>query len=183
VPEPPSLAERERTLELLNAELSQRLAMHSSVSGGIDTKATFFIGFAALGLQLLLSQNRAPPWDDFAFAFFIFAIAAGVFCVSLREYKVVPEPMEMETFYNSHITGAGATPNLREQVLAKLTAIKRVAIEDNKKRDKSKVRWWWALVVAFGLAVTFSLISLTEAPDGHGQRHTGSRSAGIAADR
>jgi hypothetical protein len=172
-----SWREREHTLELINAEFNQRLTLHAAVASGIDTKATFVLGFAAIGLQLLLGTSRADPWDAFAFGFFGLSIVAGIACIAIREYKVVPEPAEMNLLYQRYL--ADGSPNLRELVLGQLVGTKEVAITKNKRRDKGKVRLWWVTVIAFGIAVAFALASVTEAPDAHAgsgtHRHSTSR--------
>jgi hypothetical protein len=146
------------------------------MAAGIDAKATFLLGFSAIGVQILLSQDRAAPWSTIAFVLFAIAIVAGGGSIMLREYKIVPNPREINEYYASQVALTTSAPNLRENVLAKLVGTKQVAIVANRDRDKSKVRFWWATVVAFVLAIAMSVIAVTEAPDetrpGHGGAHT-----------
>jgi hypothetical protein len=95
-----------------------------------------------------------------AFVFFFAAIAAGIACVAIRKYKVVPEAEPIESYYNAYLASSDPASNLRENVLARLVGTKREAIVENNKRDRRKVWSWWTMVVAFGLAVLFSLISI-----------------------
>jgi hypothetical protein len=165
----PQQAERERVLELINNEFNNRIQQQATAGAAIDTKTTLIVGFTVVATQILLTQNRAEPWSGLAFGFFGVAFIAGVLVVRLRKYKTVPNPSEIMDYFNAN--SANGPANLREHVLAKLVGTKVGAIAKNGNIDRRKAYGWWAMVVAFFIAVVLSIVSVVEAPSGQQQRH------------
>src|SRR5439155_16872092 len=136
----PSQAERERTLELLNAELSQRLSLQVSSSERVDVKAVVLLGFIVTATQLLLTRSDNWFWNYVALVPYAAAFVAGLAALRLRTFKTVPEPARVVEVYRAGV--ASSTPNLYEHMLAVLVGTRNDAFRDNWKVDRDKVRAW-----------------------------------------
>ncbi len=176
----PSQGERERTLELINEEFNRRIDQQTATGAAIDTKSTLVVGFVVVGVQVFLGQSRSQPWSTLAFVAFFAAFLAGVGAIALRKYDTVPNPPVVMAYLNANLTN-GPT-NLREHVLALLAGTKVTAVQRNTAKDTRKSQFWWTTVVALGLAIVFSLVSVLEASGGSGQsRQCGHDAHGIPA--
>ena len=182
----PSVAERERSLELINDEFDKRINQQAAAGAAIDSKATLVVGFTVVAIQISLGLDRAEPWSALAFAAFAIAFVFGLAAIALRKYRTVPRPAAVVAYYQTS-AGVNGPENLREHLLSKLVGTKVDAIRWNGERDRWKVKAWWVAVVAFGLAVVLSAVSVLEAPNakqqqrGRGQRTPSSTPSSTAA--
>lgn len=144
-------SEVERTLELLNDEVSDRLGRHRASTERIDTKALVVLGFTTTAAQFLASHSSvvwltAPAYVIFAFAFF-----QGFRAYLPRDFYEVPEPPALVKSWS------GRT---RVEVLGALVGTKAHAFTENEKTAKLKVRYFRRSVVALVIALIVSSVSL-----------------------
>lgn len=148
---PPTTEEREHALELLNDEFTRRIEQQLASGNAVDTKATFLMGAAALGAQLLLTTDHSDLLAGVALAFFAIAFGAGVWCIRLRVWNTPPDPRTAADYYGEN--AFAETAFLRERILGNLVVVKKNAIIKNQAFDKEKSRAWNALLVALALGV------------------------------
>lgn len=149
-------AERERTLELINTELEQRLQTQFMVGDRIDTKATLLVGFVATATTLVLTQPHDNTWLVIALVAYAVAFAAGIATIALRTYSAVPKAEWLRRSYDSLVRAREV--NVRRELLGRLVALRVEAMTRNSTVDKRKARAWWVGLIALAIAVPFSVI-------------------------
>ncbi|WP_233436171.1 hypothetical protein [Streptomyces anulatus] len=138
------------TLELLNNEVTSRLARQSESLAKIDTKAVFLIGFAATAAQFLATHQRHEVLAYCAFAAYAIALVTGVLTFRVAEHKdLEPRPM-----LAAHV----GSPKGR--VMAELAASRAVIFEKNKERHEEKVRYWAVSLWSLGAGLCLSTVAL-----------------------
>lgn len=148
------------TLDLINSELTGRLARQSAAGAQVDTKAALVAGVAATATQFL--ATRPHPHGGLAFtAYVAYALAflAAVGSYALTRYQDVPDPRGLVR------ERAGGT---KAQTLAHLVATRVKVFESNAGKHARKVFLWWVSVglLVLGLALSAAAIVQT---DHHGR--------------
>lgn len=162
-------AERERALELINTELEQRLQTQFMVGDRIDTKATLLLGFVATATTFVLTQPYHNTWLVIALVAYAVAFAAGIATIALRTYSAVPKAEWLRRSYDSLVRAREV--NVRRKLLGGLVGLRVEAVTRNSTVDKRKKGAWWVGLIALGIAVPLSVISLA-AEDGNDDRAT-----------
>jgi hypothetical protein len=93
------LSGQAETLDLINTELTGRLARQTESGSKIDTKAIFLAGFAATATQFLATRHPQPLLATLAFAAYGVAIVSGTLTQALTKYGDVPRPRILLTQY------------------------------------------------------------------------------------
>lgn len=151
-PARPGLEDSVATLELINAEISGRLARQAASGTQIDTKAALLAGVAATATQFLAS--RTGPHPIFAMGAYIayacaFLTAVGAYV--LARYEDVPDPRQLIR-HCVHLTKA--------ETLAQLAATRTWAFEANRRKHLHKVVFWWISVASLTVGLALSAIAL-----------------------
>lgn len=153
---PPSLdPEQGETLELINDEISGRLARLDAAGSQVDTKAAFVAGVASTAATFLAGRkdpSPAEPWAQLAYIAFAASFVLAVLAYALTRYETAPDPRRLfGEFYTA----------TKVDALAGLAATKVAVFEANAKKHKKKVKlWWWSVgALAVGLALSVWAIS------------------------
>jgi hypothetical protein len=165
------------TLELINNEMSARLARQLDAGAKVDTKAAVVAGFAATATQFLAIRHdyRLIP-AILAFAAYAVAFLAGVWALAVTTYEDVPEPRALVDRY---------AERPKVTALASLASTRVRAFEKNRTKHTHKVTRWWISVAALGAGLILSAVAIVNTSD-HGGRaapreqaiHTGSHTPG-----
>ena len=132
------------TLELINTELTDRLARQAQAGASIDTKAALLVGYVAAAAAFLATRHSQPVLTGLAFAAFAVAAGFGIWAYAVGEYQDVPAPRHL---YNSY---AGSP---KPDALAALAARRVKAFESNAPKHKRKAERWWVSLVALMVGV------------------------------
>jgi hypothetical protein len=161
-PAAPILEDQVSTLELINTEVSGRLARQAATGTQVDTKAALLAGVAATATQFLASQFLAsrtgphPVLATVAYVAYACAFLAAVGAYALARYDDVPDPTQLLR-HCAHLTKA--------ETLARLAATRARAFEANRRKHLRKVICWWISVASLTLGLALSTIAIV---------HTGS---------
>jgi hypothetical protein len=147
------------TLELINSELTARLARQAGSSDKIDTKAVVLVGYVIAAVSFLATQHPEPILAGLAYAAYAVAAALGVSAYAVRSYGDVPDPRGL---FNGYVV----LP--RSRALAALAAVRVKAFEGNASTLRRKAGLWWFSVVTLLAGVILMVISIVVHNDGHG---------------
>lgn len=169
----PGVDDHEDVLDLINTELTGRLARQGAAGGQVDTKAALVAGVAATATQFL--ATRPHPHGALAAAFVAYAGAflAAVGSYALTRYKDVPDPRGL---VRERLGGSKA------EALAYLVATRVDVFESNAGKHQRKVRLWWVSVGLLVAGLALSAAALVQT-DHHGRpapRPAASPGAGAA---
>jgi hypothetical protein len=139
------------TLELINAELTDRLARQTQADAQIDTKAALLVGYVAAASSFLATRHSQPVLTWLALAAFAAAAGFGIaaLAVSARHDAPAPRP-----FYNEYAQRPKAV------ALAALAARRVNVFESNLPRHKRKAKRWWISLVALMIGVVLMFAAL-----------------------
>ena len=140
------------TLELLNTEVTARLARQSAAGSSIDTKAVILIGYAGAASSFLTTRHAVPVLAALAYTAYGMAAGFGIWASAVRVYQDVPDPRQL--LNRCHALS-------KAQVLTALAATRVAAFESNARRNDRKVRWWRISVVSLVVGVTLMIFALT----------------------
>jgi hypothetical protein len=87
------------TVELINAELSDRLVRQSASGVQIDTKTVVLVGYVAAASSFLASRPSQPVLTCLALAAYAVAAAFGIGAYAVGTYQDVPEPRHLLNEY------------------------------------------------------------------------------------
>ena len=147
-------------LDLINTEITGRLARQGAAGGQVDTKAALVAGVAATATQFL--ATRPQPHADLAaaaFAAYAGAFLAAVGSYALTRYKDVPDPRGL---VRERLEGSKA------EALAYLVATRVTVFESNAGTHQRKVRLWWVSVGLLVAGLALSAAALVQT-DHHGR--------------
>jgi hypothetical protein len=142
------------TLTLINTEVSGRLARQDAAGSQIDTKAAFLAGIAAAATQFLAGRKDPVPVAVFAYWAYVFYAASFLCAVgayALARYQDVPEPCDF-------IDEFALAP--KALALANLVATKSETFEQNKRKFRRKVWFWWSGVGTLAMGLLLSGIAI-----------------------
>lgn len=154
-----SWEERVAALELLNAEISARLAMQLDAGNSLDTKAASLLGFILAALAFIFTRPHqvwliVPTALAFLISFYFHFEA-----LRPRVYQSVPDPATIIQLYDD--TKATGVANVKEIVLAKTVGTKQLAFEYNVQAvDARKIRMWHHARLALIAAIVLSVVTL-----------------------
>jgi hypothetical protein len=140
------------TLELINNEVTARLAAQVDSATGIDTKAGVLVGYAGAAASFLATRHAQPVLAALAYVAFGAAVGFGVWAYAIRKvYGAVPKPRKLFTQYRERP---------KAEVLAALAATRVLAIERNGTELDLKVKRWWISLgaLAAGMVLMISAI-------------------------
>jgi hypothetical protein len=154
----PSLDAQVGTLEVINKEITDRLARQSTSMAQIDTKAALIAGVAATAAQFLAGRKDPDPAALFAvvaYCAYAYACAflAAVRAYSLARYTDVPDPRAL-------VTTLAQLP--KAEVFARLAATRTDAFEANQRKHRRKAVSWWVSVVALALGLASSTVAIVQ---------------------
>jgi hypothetical protein len=155
-PPAPTTADQVDTLEVINKEITDRLARQSTSMAQIDTKAALIAGVAATAAQFLAGRKDPAPAALFAalaYSAYACAFLAAVGAYSLARYTDVPDPRALVTRL-AHLPKA--------EVFARLAATRTDAFEANQRKHRRKAVFWWVSVVALALGLASSTIAIVQ---------------------
>ncbi|MEU0952521.1 hypothetical protein ABZ353_09200 [Streptomyces niveus] len=157
---PQELEDQEQILELINSELTARLARQSESGAKVDTKAVFLVGFAATAAQFLASRAFEPFTGAAALAAYAVAIGVGISIFNLAEYEDIKPREVLDTYARST---KGAT-------LGALAGTRVGMFEKNDALHQRKTRRWTVTLAAVAAGISLSTVSLVLHTDGHDKR-------------
>ena len=138
------------TLELINTELTGRLARQAEARAQIDTKAVVLVGYVAAASSFLAIRHSQPVLTWLALAAFAIAAGFGVAVFAVRKYKEVPIP---QSFFDKY------SPRPKSAALTALATARVYAFEQNEPKNKHKVWWRMSLVtLMIGVALMFAAL-------------------------
>jgi hypothetical protein len=139
------------TLELINSELTDRLAREAEASAQIDTKAALVVGYVAAASAFLAVRHSQPVLTWLALAAFAVAAGFGIATYGVTRYKEAPDPRRLFNHYAS---------KPKSEALAALAARRVGAYEINASRNERKARLWWVSLVALVIGVVLMFAAL-----------------------
>lgn len=142
---------QEETLELINSELSDRLARQADSSAKIDTKATALTGYAIAAASFLATQHPQPVLAGCAYCAYAVAVGLSVAGGSVGRHDDPPAPRPLFNRY-------AARP--RAELLAALGATRVKAFEANARRYDRKARLWYAATAALTAGAVLMIIAI-----------------------
>lgn len=89
----------EATLALANDLIRERLEAQRTAIERIETKATLLLGFAAVGVQLLVTTDARGAWVVVALLAFSGVFVAGIAAIALYEHRFPPDPGRLVASY------------------------------------------------------------------------------------
>jgi len=151
------------TLELINSELTGRLARQAESGARIDTQAGLLVGYVGAASAFLAVRHSQPVLTWLAFAAFAVAAGLGIAAYAVGTYQDVPDPRRLFNVY---------APRPKSAALAALAARRVVAFEANAPKHQRKASLWWASVTALmiGVALMFAALYV----------HTGSHDRAVS---
>jgi hypothetical protein len=148
------------TLELINSELTDRLARQAEASAQIDTKAALVVGYVAAASAFLAVRHSQPLLTWLALAAFAVAAGFGIGSYAVSAYQEVPDPRRLFNQY---------APRPKSDALAALAARRVGAFEGNASRNQRKARLWWVSVAALMIGVVLMFAALYVHTGSHDQ--------------
>lgn len=148
---PEEVDQQAETLELINGEITGRLARQADSSAKIDTKAVTLAGYAVAAASFLATQHAQALLAALAYAAFAVAALLGLSAYAVGYYREVPEPRGLF---------AGYLQRSKAQTLAALAAERVKAFEENAVRHQRKAGRWWFGVIALLIGVILMVISI-----------------------
>lgn len=147
-----NLEPQAETLELLNSELSSRLARQGTAGAQVDTKAALLAGVAAAATQFLASRDQPHfTYAFFAYSSYAASFVAAVASYALVRYRDVPEPRGL---VRECMGGSKA------EALARLVATRVRVYEQNAAKHRRKALLWWFSVALLTLGLVLSVIAV-----------------------
>lgn len=148
---PEDLSRQAETLELINNEVTARLAAQFDSAAKIDTKAGVLVGYAGAAASFLATRHAQPVIAALAYVAFGTAVGFGIWAYAVRVYGDVPKPRRLFTGYRARA---------KAEVLAALAATRVKAIESNGAELDLKVKRWWISLgtLTVGMALMISAI-------------------------
>lgn len=138
------------TLQLLNEELSARLARQSDSGARIEAKATFIVGFASAAAQFLATRHSNVALAVLAYSFYALSFAAGVLAIAVARYDDT-EPRPLLDHFASEP---------EPKVLAVLAATRVKMFERNAGKHRRKAVLWWVGVAALAIGLVLSVVGM-----------------------
>lgn len=136
------------TLELINAELTDRMKRQAESGGRVDTKATFLVGIVTLAVPFVSGRPTASAFAIAAYCAYAVAFGMAVAAAAPVRFLDTPGP---RTLLNQSANTS------RSKALALLIAARIKAIEFNTNKHRRKVSFWWISVAALAAGVTLSV--------------------------
>lgn len=146
-----NLEDHADTLELINTELTGRLARQADSSAKIDNKAIALAGYAFAAATFLATQHPQPLLAGVAFAAYALALALGIGAYAVGSHQEVPNPRVLFNRY---------AMRTKPETLAALAAERVKAFEANTLTHQRQARLWRLSLVALALGVTLTILSL-----------------------
>jgi hypothetical protein len=145
------LSRQSETLDLINSEVTARLAGQFDSADKIDTKASVLVGYAGAAATFLATQHAQAVVAILAYVAFGVAAAAGVWAYAVTFYREVPSPRRLFGYWV--LTKA--------ETLRALAATRVQGIEWNNAKLNQKVQRWWISLgaLAVGMALMISAIA------------------------
>lgn len=141
----------EATLELANDLVRERLEAQRTAIERIETKATLLLGFAAVGVQLLVTSGGRSGWMLAALIAFAGVFIAGVAAIALYEHRFPPDPGRLVAGY-LHLP--------RAHVLDVVVRTRAEAFYRNTAHLRFKRKTWFATLVLLAVAVVLSAVAI-----------------------
>jgi hypothetical protein len=144
------------TLDLINNELTARLARQTDAGKGIDTKAGILATFAAVAAQFLATRHTQPVLAVIAYVAYAVAFGLAVWGLAVTDLKDVPKPRHLVEMY---------AREEKDKVLRPLI-VKRVdGLESNQRMYKAKAKRWQYSLVALAVGVALSVLAMVHTED------------------
>jgi hypothetical protein len=149
----PTVDDQAGTWELINNELTSRLARQDQSSSRIETKATVVVGFAATAAQFLATQH-ASNGVLVCLAFVAYALSFGccLGAIVISRYREL-DPRGLLDVY---------AWRPRVEVIGRLAAIRVQAYEHNAAKLRRKAIFWWLGLVSLTAGLTLSAIAIVQ---------------------
>lgn len=148
----PSVDEQAETLDLINVEISERLARQVAQGTRVDTKAALLGGVVATATQFLATRRGPDPcFAALAYISYAAAFLAAVGAYAVARYGDVPDPRGLVREC-AHRTKA--------ETLAHLVATRVRVYEANSKKHRRKVVFWWVSVATLVSGLAFSAAAI-----------------------
>jgi hypothetical protein len=142
------------TLDLINTEITARLARQYDSGTSIDTKAVVLVGYAGTAAAFLTTRHAQPVLATLAYVAYAVAAGFGIWAYAVTYYDEVPKPRAL---YNEYWEQPKA------DVLADLAATRVKVCEDNAAKLRWKFTRWWISLASLAVAMTLMIFSITSA--------------------
>jgi hypothetical protein len=142
------------TLDLINNEITARLARQYDSVTSIDTKAVVLVGYAGTAAAFLTTRHAQPVLATLAYVAFAVASGFGIWAYAVTNYTEVPTPGKLYEKYRQ---------KPKADVLAALAATRADAFVDNKALLEWKLARWWISLASLAVGMTLMIFSLTSA--------------------
>jgi hypothetical protein len=148
------------TLDLINTEVTARLARQSDAGSQIDNKAVVLVGYAGAAALFLATRRFQPVLGGIAFAAYAAASGLGIWVYAVGTYQDVPDPRPLFNKY-------AIRPKL--DALRALAAARVEVFESNVPKHQRKVLRWRVSLAALMLGVILMVASLLVHTSSHGK--------------
>ena len=166
----PSVEGQSDTWELINGELTSRLARQDQSSSRIETKATLVVGFAATATQFLATQHPSNAvLASTAFVAYAASFFSGLGAIMISRYREI-EPRALLDNYAART---------KAEVIGRLASVRVLAYEHNAARLRRKAILWWVSLVFLAAGLTLSAVAIVHTGS-HEQSGTGRTTAATA---
>lgn len=145
------VAQAEAVYELMNDEVSERMAHLRSAAERIETKASFLAGFTVTASAILLDSGQQLGVTRVgALVLFALAFASAVGALAVWRWEDPPHPDGIIKEYSKA---------RRVDALAGIVGTKATAYARNKKRINYKAWAWYGAAIFLGLGLTLLLVA------------------------
>ncbi len=145
------LNRQSETLELINDEVTAKLAAQFDSATKIDTKAAVLVGYAGAAASFLATRHAQPIVAALAYVAFGGAAGFGIWAYAVSFYGDVPKPRTLFTKYRART---------KAEALAALAATRVKAIESNTPKLDQKVKRWWISLGALAVGMTLMISAI-----------------------
>jgi hypothetical protein len=139
------------TLEMVNAELTERHTRQAASNASLETRSLLLAGFAAVAGPVLAARNAQPGLQWTALGGYAVSLAAGVATLAVGSLRDAPPARTLVEDY-------GRQP--KAQALARLAAARVAVLQENSARQRRKAQCWWVALAALGTATLLSVLAI-----------------------
>jgi hypothetical protein len=147
-------APKVETLDLINTEITARLARQFDSATSIDTKAVVLVGYAGVAATFLTTRHAQPVLATLAYVAFATAAGFGIWAYAVSYWTEVPNPRWIYDEYRV---------KSKIDVLDTLASTRAQVFGDNDAELRRKLARWWISLASLAVGMTLMIFSLTSA--------------------